>query len=329
MEESVEIQTLEPSDLYQHDKALIDMQVATAKAYPRNIKLATEEIVALVSMDKETAQTCIYSLPRGGKSITGPSVHLAKIIAQSWGNMRIEARITNIGDKQITSQAVAFDLEKNLAIKVEVKRSIMQNEYIYNPTTKKNERTGRQTRMNDDMITMTGNAANSIALRNAVYAVVPRSIVDKAMRTAKETITGDISDETKLIAKRKKVVDALVQTYSVTEDEVIAAVGKAAVSHLTGEDLVTLIGIGEAIKDGEISIDNAFRPEKAGKNKPDIKANNKQKEEIRIKKFIEDAKTMDQLEQAQKYIDTLPEDHELIGIYLDKVDSLSNGEENN
>ena len=58
-----------PEVVYQQDKATIDVQISTAKAYPRNIRRATENAIAIVSIDKDTAATCTYSVPRGGKSI--------------------------------------------------------------------------------------------------------------------------------------------------------------------------------------------------------------------------------------------------------------------
>jgi hypothetical protein len=247
--EEVSVIPVSADVIFQQDRALIDTQVATAKQYPRNMSRATENAIFIVTLDKETAATCTYSVPRGGKAITGPSVHMAKILAQQWGNMRVEAKVVNIDEKQITSQAICFDLETNLAIKVEVKRSII----------------GNRGRFNDDMITVTGNAANSIAMRNAILAVIPRSVVDKVYKAAQSTIIGDISDETKLIARRKQLVDQLKDTYNVTEVEILGAVGKAAVTHLTAEDLVTLIGVGTAIKDGDTDVDRAFRGKKDGK----------------------------------------------------------------
>jgi hypothetical protein len=252
-----EIQITELQDLsviYNQDKAVIDTQIATAKAYPRNLKKAVDNSIFLVTLDYETAATCNYSLPRAGKAITGPTVHLAKILAQNWGNLRVEAKVVDIGAKQITSQAIAFDLENNLAIKVEVKRSIMT-------------KTGR---MNDDMITVTGNAANAIAMRNAILNVIPKGVVDKVYNEAKMKITGDLSDETKLMAKRKKVVDGFINTYGLTEKEVLNAVGKQAIEHIGQEELVVLIGIAQAIKDGDTTPEEAFKTKKttAIKDKP-------------------------------------------------------------
>ena len=244
-----EIQVSEVQDMsviYNQDKAVIDTQIATAKAYPRNMKRAVDNSVFIVTLDEDTAQTCSYSLPRGGKVITGPTVHLAKILAQNWGNLRVEAKVVSIDRTTLTSQAIAFDLENNLAIKVEVKRSIMT-------------KTGR---MNDDMITVTGNAANAISMRNAILNVIPKGVVDKVYNEAKNKITGDLSDDTKLALKRKKVFDGFKTTYDVLEQEVLQVIGKAAIEHITQDDLVVLIGIGQAIKDGDTTVDMAFRPKK-------------------------------------------------------------------
>lgn len=241
--EIIEIEQVSPEVIYQQDKAQIDVQISTAKAYPRNIKRAVDNAVALVSMNQETAQSCGYALPRGGKSISGPSVHLAKILAQHWGNMRVEAKVVSIDNRQITSQAVAFDLENNLAIKVEVKRSIMT-------------KTGK---MSDDMITVTGNAANSIALRNAVFSVIPKGVVDEVYNASKRTITGDLSDKQALLKKRKAVFDTFKDDYGVTEKEILEVIGKASITNITADDLVIIIGYGQAIRDGDSTVEQTFR----------------------------------------------------------------------
>ena len=124
MTEEVEIiQHISPQVIYEQDKAAIDMQISTAKAFPRNVKRSTDNALAMVTMDVASAQSCTYSVPRGDKAITGPSVHLAKILAQVWGNLRIDAKVVSIDSLHVTSEAVCFDLETNLALKVQVKRS--------------------------------------------------------------------------------------------------------------------------------------------------------------------------------------------------------------
>ena len=293
----IQISNAQSSEVaYLQDKATIDVQIATAKAFPRNIKRATESAIAIAAMDQETAQTCTYSVPRGGKAITGPSVHLAKIIAQVWGNMRIEAKVIGVDSKNVTCQAVAFDLESNVAMKVEVKRSILT----------------RSGRMNEDMIVVTGNAGNSIALRNAIFAVVPKAVTDKVYREAMKAITGDISNETKFLKRKKAVFDGLKNTYGLTEAEILSAVGKAAIDHITGDDLVVLIGIGQAIKDGDTTVDQSF---KAGK----VAVKSEEKETERLAHLINDAKTADELSLLELYVNAKPE---LLDLYNNKMDEL-------
>jgi len=240
------------SVIYDQDRANIDGQVSTAKAYPRDMAKSVSNAVFIATMDKETASSCTYSVPRAGKAITGPSIHMARIIAQCWGNMRVEAKVVDITDKHVISQAVCWDLENNVAVKIEVRRSIMT----------------KNGRMSDDMITVTGNAANSIAYRNAVYNVVPKSVIDKVYNSAMEVLTGDISDETKLIKKRKQVIAGLEKAYGVSEEEILKAVGKSKLEHIGSEEIIVLIGIGTAIKEGDTTVDEAFRGKKTTSKEP-------------------------------------------------------------
>lgn len=299
-EEEVTQLTISPGEVYNQDLAQIDSQVSTAKRYPRNLRKLTDNAIAIVTLDKETAASCNYAVPRGGKSITGPTVHLAKILAQQYGNMRVEAKVVDIGEKHITSQAVAWDLETNLAIKVEVKRSIL---------------TKSGSKFTDDMVTVTGNAANSIAMRNAVFAVVPRAVVDKVYKSAIEMVRGDLSDDKKLIAKRKQVIETLIQTYNVKEEEVLAAVGRVSLVHITADDLLVLIGIGQAIKDGDTTVDESFR---AAKGRP-VPPSSEQKELERIKLMINDAKDIKALSKLEKQVQG---NDELMALYIEKESSL-------
>lgn len=234
------------------ERANIDIQVSTAKQYPRSISRCTNNAVALATMDRETAQSCGYALPRGGKPITGPSVHLAKIIAQQYGNLRAEAKVVEITDKQIVSRGIAWDLENNNAYSVEVRRSIV----------------GRNgNRFSDDMITVTGNAANSIAYRNAIFGIVPKAIVDKAYKAAQHLITGDLSDEEKLIKRRDGAIKHFIDTYGITEEEVIKLCGKHTVNQIQADEIALLLGFAQSLKDGDTTVEELMAPFRKGKAK--------------------------------------------------------------
>lgn len=234
------------------ERANIDIQVSTAKQYPRSISRCANNAVAIATMDKETAQSCGYALPRGGKPITGPSVHLAKIIAQQYGNLRAEAKVVEITDKQVVSRGTAWDLENNYAVSFEVRRSII----------------GRNgNRFSDDMITVTGNAANSIAYRNAIFGIVPKSITDKAYKAAQHLITGDLSDEEKLIKRRDGAIKHFIDTYGITEDEVIKLCGKHTVNQIQADEIALLLGFAQSLKDGDTTVEELMAPFRKGKAK--------------------------------------------------------------
>jgi hypothetical protein len=261
---------------YNQDRANIDSQVSTAKQYPRDIQKSVNNAIFTATMDKETASSCTYSVPRGGKPITGPSVNLARILVQSWGNLRAEAKVIDITDKHVISQATCWDIENNVAVKVEVRRSIMT----------------KSGRMNDDMITVTGNAGNAIAYRNAVYSVIPKAVIDKVYRSAMGLLTGDISDETKLIKQRNKVVEGLKKAYGVTDEEILYAIGKSKLEYIGADEIVVLIGIGTAIKDGDTTVQDAFKKQVTKTDKKPTLTNED------VVSAIADGLTIEQVEES-------------------------------
>lgn len=240
------------------ERANVDSQVATAKQYPRNVKRSIDNSIVMATMDEETAQSCGYALPRGGKPITGPSVHLAKIIVSNWGNMRTEAKVVQITDKQIISRGTAWDLEANVASAFEVRRSIV-------------DRKGQ--RFSEDMITVTGNAANSIAYRNAVFAVIPKAVVDKVYKSAQKFITGDLSDEDKLIKRRKDAINYFKDEFDISENEVVKLCGKQTVNQIKAEEIALLLGMVQSLKDGDTTVDELMKPIRESKDAKSEKIN--------------------------------------------------------
>lgn len=246
------------------EKAQVDVQVTTAKAYPRDIARAKNNAIALVTMDEKTAESCSYALPRGGKPITGPSVHLARILAQQYGNIRAEAKVVEITERQVVSRGTAWDLENNYAVAFEVRRSIW----------------GNYGRYSDDMITVTGNAANAIAYRNAVLAIIPKGLIDAASQAAREKITGDLSDKTQLIARRKKMLDHFKDTYAITEEEVLKMLAKQTVNQIGADQIAIMLSTQQALKDGDTTVEELLKDIR--KHDPVLSGKDK-KEELKAK----------------------------------------------
>jgi len=111
------------------DRAEVDIQISTAKQYPRDLQVVLNKIATYATMDKETAEDCFYVLRRKNDRgqdtiIDGLSVRMAEIIASAWGNIRVATRIIGNDGKTITAQAVCHDLESNVAITKCVPRRI-------------------------------------------------------------------------------------------------------------------------------------------------------------------------------------------------------------
>lgn len=225
------------------ERANVDVQVATAHRFPRNLTRTLNNAIAIATMNKDTAQSMGYALPRGNKPIMGPSIHLARILAQQYGNIRAEAKVVEITDRQVISRGTAWDLENNTAVSYEVRRSIINS---------------KGQRYNDDMITVTGNAANAIAYRNAVFNIIPHSLIDSVYRAAQGVITGDLSDEVKLIQRRQGAIKHFNDQYGITEDEVVKLCGKQTPNQIGPDQIALLLGVAQALKDGDTTVEEVM-----------------------------------------------------------------------
>ena len=237
----------------QIERAQVDVQISTARKYPRTLSKVKERMLSFATLDEETASSCFYTLParRGGddKPIQGPSVRMAEIALASYQHVKAGSRIINDDGKFITAQAVVHDLENNVAVSIEVRRRV---------TSKSGAR------YSDDMIAVTGNAACSIALRNAVFRVVPRALITPVYEAAKRVAVGDVKS---LTSKRAQIIARLKQM-GAKDTAILAAVGADKIEDIDLARLEVLIGLGTAIKDGEVTLENAFpgaNPKEEGK----------------------------------------------------------------
>lgn len=220
-------------------RAEIDTQIATARRYRRSLTLFAQTALRMATLDPETAASCFYMLPRGGKKIEGPSVRLAEICASAWGNLRYGARTVADSGTSLTAQGFAHDLETNVAMTIEVQRGVV-------------DRNNR--RYSEDMVNVTANAACSIARRNAIFGVIPRAYVDTIYKQAKKVAVGD----EKTLTTRRDQALAHFASLDVPKERVLARLGKPGVADIDLADLELLTGLKTAIKDGDTTVDEAF-----------------------------------------------------------------------
>jgi hypothetical protein len=243
--ESHQVEIIPPSLAESQEKAISDSRVAVAKQYPRNLLRCKNNIVTIVQMDKETAESCSYALPRDGKTISGPTIALANIVLQQYGNVSVDAKIVSIGDTTVTVQASAWDMENNTAVRHEVIRKI---------TNKFGKR------FSEDMIVLTANAAMSIAKRNVIFGIIPKPVWFAGYEAAQRLVVGDISSDEKLNIRRREIVDKLISAYDVTEKDVLNVLGFNSINQVKGDHLQILIGIGVSIRDGDTTVEQVFFP---------------------------------------------------------------------
>jgi hypothetical protein len=243
IEETQPVEVVANDALASIERAQVDVQIATARKYPRTISKVKERMLSFATLDEETASSCFFTLParRGGddKPIQGPSIRMAEIALASYQHVKAGSRIINDDGKFLTAQAVVHDLENNVAVSIEVRRRV---------TNKSGQRFG------DDMIAVTGNAACSIALRNAVFRVVPRALITPVYEAAKRVAVGDVKS---LTSKRAQIIGRLKQM-GAKEASILAAVGAEKIEDIDLAKLEVLIGLGTAIKDGETTLETAF-----------------------------------------------------------------------
>lgn len=222
-------------------RAEIDTQIATARRYPRQISRVAQSILSLATLDEETAEESMYALPRGGKPIQGPSIRFAEIVKTSYGNCRAAARVVHVDrvEKVVIAEGVFHDLETNTATRAEVRRRICDK---YGKLYK------------DDMIIVTGNAACSIALRNAILGGVPKALWRKAYDAVQHTIAGDVKT---LAETRDKAIKALAN-FGVTPEQIFAALGVAGIEDITIQHIPTLRGMFATLKNGEATVEEMF-----------------------------------------------------------------------
>lgn len=221
-------------------RADIDQSIATAKAYPRNLAECKADMLAMATLDEETAASMFYAIPRDGKTITGESVRLAEIAGSAWRNTRYGARVVEVGEDFLTAQGSCFDLERNVWITLEVRRRI----------TNKHGR-----RYSNDMIQTTGMAACAIALRNAIFKVVPRAFIKPVLAKAMLVAAGQAKT---MKVKRQAALDYFENEHGVKPERVFAALGVQSADEITMTHITHMIGFKTALTEEGTKIDDIF-----------------------------------------------------------------------
>lgn len=223
-------------------RAEVDIAITTAKRYPRDIAVFQQSVERIIS-DPEIAQGCGFRLPVG-KGVEGPSIRLAEIMAPCWQNMRVASRTIDVGKKSIRIQATAKDWQSNYEVYQEVERQIV-------------DKTGK--RFEEHLINRTIMAAQAIGRRNVIFQIIPREFVNKYHERAKEIA---IQDPEALLKTRDKWL-AYFEAGGVSRARVLAHFEVANMKNLSAQDVVSMKGYADAIKEGLANLDDIFPADQA------------------------------------------------------------------
>jgi hypothetical protein len=224
----------------------IDTQIATARAYPRSIGQAVKDMTDMATISLAVAEDCIYSLPRGGKQIRGPSIRFAEIVRSAWGHSRDGARVVFVDrlERVVECEGVYHDLQKNIATTTVVRRTI---------ELKKNKSS-----IDLDMIQLAGAAGMSIARRNAILGGVPRPVWEPVLEKVEQVIRGDA----KTLGERRDRAIAYFAKANIGVDRLLKSLAKPSVDDIDLDDLMTMNGWRVAITQGDSSLDEIFPEER-------------------------------------------------------------------
>jgi len=234
------MEVLAPSAIESITRAEVDIQISTAHRFPRSMQTFKRRAVEMATLDEETAASCLYSRPvGGGKFAEGLSVRTAEIVGACYGNLRVGAMIVEQTERYVTARGFAHDLESNFASSCEVIES----------TVKKDG-----TPYDERMRVVIAKSCLAKARRDATFQVVPKALCKPIESAARAIAIGDAST----LASRREAVMGWIGKLGIDSARVFAALGIIGADEIGMEQLATLTGVKTAIKDGEVTVDEAF-----------------------------------------------------------------------
>ena len=230
--------------------AEIQAQVFMAKQFPRDENQARARILRACQRPG-LASKAIYTYPKGGQRVSGPSIRLAEAMAQAWGNLDFNTVILEQRENESVCLSYCWDVETN----TRASRSFIVPHKIQ---TKSGEKVLTDPREIYEL------AANQGArrLRACILSIIPGDIVDEAIDACCDTLSN--GNKRPLIDRLRELTDRF-QTYYSVPLSAIERYFKYPLDSFTEMDGVALAGIYTALRDGTAKREDFFQlPKVAG-----------------------------------------------------------------
>jgi hypothetical protein len=260
------LEVVPPTVIESLSRAEIDIAIATAKRYPRDIDRALKNTNALACKNAEIAATCTYAVPRGGRTIVGPSVHFARVMMICWGNVNALARVVDCDHENARLQGVCHDLENNLRLGLEIEWPVQA------PHPDKEGKIS-ESRWKD-MMSLSKAAGSAVALRRAVFGAMPFALFRTIWKETQLVAAG----KGKSFDERRKNMFESFAEYKVSEREICEFLGRHGKEAITVEDLIMLFGILVSLSDRTTTVEEVFGSRDQATIKAKIPKSKKQEE---------------------------------------------------
>lgn len=214
-----------------------------AKQFPRNVYQAEQRIMDACKRPS-LAETAIYQFPKGGTKVAGPSIRLAEVVAQNWGNIDFGIKELEQREGESTVMAYAWDLETNT-------RQTKVFTVKHTLHTKKGPKKLTDPR---DIYEMVANQG-SRRVRACILGIIPGDVIEKATLQCQQTLAGASGEP--LRDRIASMLTYFKENYNVTQEMIEDRFGYNADS-FTEIDLVNAKSIINSLKDGMAKVDDHF-----------------------------------------------------------------------
>ena len=162
----------------------VQAMVIMAKQFPRNQIQAVDRILNACTRPS-LAEGAVYSYPRGGNNVEGPSIRLAEVIAQNWGNIDFGIRELSQTKSDSIVEAYAWDLETNT-------RQVKVFQVPHKRFTKQGVKILSDSR---DIYELVANIG-ARRLRACILGIIPGDVIEQAVKQCSITLasTVDVTD---------------------------------------------------------------------------------------------------------------------------------------
>jgi len=233
------VEPVSMSLVQQQEHAALDVQVSTAKAYPRSVQEFHADLEAWCTLNQETADECFYAKPVDGKKMVGPSIRFGELVQAAYKNLNVDTKVVGEDDGHVVVEATCRDMERNIASRSQVRRSILT-------------RTGQ--RYQQHMVETTINAGMAIARRNVIFQTVPKALWKPIWNKALAVAKGDMET---FEQRRSETLKAL-KDLGVDMKNMSAFLGGKERKDIDATDLILLRQKLTALEAHELTTEAAF-----------------------------------------------------------------------